>query len=66
MSGSTYTELLTLECGIHFLTDYLQGDLYFKIHRENHNLDRTRTQFNMAADIEEKFTQMGKIVEKYR
>ena len=33
-------KLMTLECGIRFLTDYLQGDTYFKIHRENHNLDR--------------------------
>ena len=36
---------MTYECGMRFLTDYLQGDTYFKIHREGHNLDRARTQF---------------------
>ena len=44
-------KLLTYECGIRFLTDYLNGDTYFKIHRENHNLDRARTQFKLVADI---------------
>lgn len=34
---------MTFECGMRFLTDYLQGDTYFKIHREEHNLDRCRT-----------------------
>ncbi len=33
---------MTFECGMRFLTDYLQGDKYFKIHREGHNLDRSR------------------------
>ena len=36
--------LMTLECGVRFLTDYLSGDTYFKISREGHNLDRARTQ----------------------
>ena len=44
-------KLLTYECGIRFLTDYLNGDTYFKIHRENHNLDRARNQFKLVADI---------------
>ncbi len=44
--------LMTLECGMRFLTDYLQGDTYFKIHREGHNLDRCRTQFKMVSDME--------------
>ena len=39
-------KVMTFECGMRFLTDHLQGDTYFKIHRENHNLDRCRTQFN--------------------
>lgn len=43
--------LLTLECGVRFLTDHLQGDTYFKIHREGHNLDRCRTQFKLVADL---------------
>lgn len=59
-------KLMTLECGIRFLTDYLQGDTYFKIHRENHNLDRTRTQFGLVADMEAKWAEMKKIVDTYR
>lgn len=47
-------KLLTYECGIRFLTDYLNGDTYFKIHRENHNLDRARNQFQLVADMEKK------------
>ena len=47
--------LMTLECGTRFLTDYLQGDTYFHITRENHNLDRCRTQFGLAADMEKKW-----------
>jgi len=58
--------LMTFECGIRFLTDHLNGDTYFKIHRENHNLDRCRTQFKMVEDMEERFDQMERIVEKYR
>lgn len=44
-------KLMTYECGIRFLTDYLNGDTYFKIHREHHNLDRARNQFKLVADI---------------
>jgi Ser/Thr protein kinase RdoA (MazF antagonist) len=43
--------LLTLECGVRFLTDHLQGDTYFKIHREGHNLDRCRTQFKLVSEM---------------
>lgn len=45
-------KLMTFECGIRFLTDYLEGDTYFKIHRPNHNLDRARNQFKLVADID--------------
>lgn len=58
--------LMTLECGMRFLADHLQGDTYFKIHRENHNLDRCRTQFKLVADMEEQFDEMVRIVDKYR
>ena len=58
--------LMTYECGIRFLTDYLEGDTYFKIHREHHNLDRARNQFKLVADIESKFAQMHDIIEKYK
>jgi hypothetical protein len=45
-------KMMTLECGIRFLTDYLEGDTYFKIHREKHNLDRCRTQFKLVSGME--------------
>lgn len=56
---------MTYECGIRFLTDYLSGDTYFKIHREGHNLDRCRTQFKLVADMEEKREAMMAVVGKY-
>lgn len=55
-------KLMTLECGMRFLTDYLQGDTYFRTHREGHNLDRCRCQFALVADMEKKWNQMHKIV----
>lgn len=54
--------VMTFECGMRFLTDYLEGDVYFKIHREGHNLDRCRTQFKLVQDMEEKWDEMQKIV----
>lgn len=57
--------VMTFECGIRFLTDFLQGDTYFKIHREGHNLDRTRTQLKLVSDMESKFELMKEIVNKY-
>ncbi|MGN1166409.1 MAG: phosphotransferase enzyme family protein [Lachnospiraceae bacterium] len=56
---------MTFECGMRFLTDYLQGDTYFKIHREHHNLDRCRTQFKLVEDMEKKWYTMQEIVGKY-
>jgi len=58
-------KLMTLECGMRFLTDYLQGDTYFRIHRENHNLDRCRTQLKLVEDMERYWDQMNQIVKKY-
>lgn len=58
-------KIMTLECGMRFLTDYLQGDTYFKIHRPGHNLDRCRTQFKLVADMEKKMDQMRAIVARY-
>ena len=57
--------MLTLECGMRFLTDHLNGDTYFKVHRENHNLDRARTQFKLVADMEKNIVNMRCIIEKY-
>ena len=45
-----------------FLADYLNGDKYFKVHREGHNLDRARTQFALVADMEKKWDAMMEIV----
>ena len=59
-------KLLTYECGIRFLTDYLNGDTYFKIHREHHNLDRARNQFKLVQDIENKEAEMKSIIEQLR
>lgn len=59
-------KLMTLECGIRFLTDYLEGDHYFRIHREGQNLDRCRTQFKLVSDMEAAWDDMKAVVDKYR
>lgn len=58
-------KLMTLECGMRFLTDYLQGDVYFHTSRPNHNLDRTRTQLGLVADMEQHWDEMKEIAAKY-
>lgn len=58
-------KVMTYECGMRFLTDYLEGDHYFKIHRPTHNLDRCRTQFKLVRDMEMKWDQMQQIIRKY-
>ncbi len=57
--------MMTFECGMRFLTDHLNGDTYFKIHRENHNLDRCRTQFKLVKEMENAREQMDRVVKKY-
>ena len=57
--------IMTYECGIRFLADHINGDTYFKIHRENHNLDRARNQLTLVRDIEKKLPEMAEIVKKY-
>ncbi|MDE7053878.1 MAG: aminoglycoside phosphotransferase family protein [Oscillospiraceae bacterium] len=59
-------KLMTLECGIRFLTDDLAGDEYFHISRERQNLDRCRTQFKLVAGMEEQWERLMAIVEPYR
>ncbi len=54
--------LITLECGVRFLTDYLDGDQHFRIHRPRHNLDRCRTQFALVANIERHMDEMRDII----
>ena len=54
--------LMTLECGIRFLTDYLEGDHYFRIRRPDHNLIRCRVQLKLVEDMENSFSLLEKIV----
>ncbi len=57
-------KLMTYECGIRFLTDYLNADTYFKIHREHQNLDRARNQFKLVEDIARKEEVLMDIVKR--
>lgn len=57
-------KLMTYESGVRFLTDYLNGDTYFKIHREHHNLDRARNQFKLVADIVSKEALLAEAVRR--
>lgn len=58
--------IMTLECGVRFLTDYLDGDKYFAVHRPGQNLDRCRTQLKMVQDMEGKWDKMLKIIRDLR
>ena len=57
--------LMTFECGMRFLTDYLDGDTYFRVTREGQNLDRCRVQFKLVSEMEKKLDLMNEIVNKY-
>lgn len=57
-------KLMTLECGVRFLTDYLDGDHYFKTRYDGHNLDRCHTQFKLVYDMEQKWAEMARIVKE--
>ncbi len=56
--------LLTLETGIRFLTDYLEGDVYFKTGRPGHNLDRCRTQIRLIQSMEAQSDAMQKLCDE--
>ncbi len=56
--------LITFTIGVRFLTDYLAGDVYFKVHRPGHNLDRARTQFKMVEQIEQRQAEMEALVKR--
>ncbi|MCP4731969.1 MAG: aminoglycoside phosphotransferase family protein [Roseibacillus sp.] len=56
--------LISIELGMRFLTDHLNGDRYFRVHRENQNLDRARTQLCLARQIEEREEEMNRFVLK--
>ena len=57
------SKLMTFECGMRFLTDYLNGDTYFRIAYDDHNLDRCHTQFVLVYDMEKKMDDMMKITQ---
>ena len=59
-------KLITLEQGIRFLADYLNGDIYYRIHYPEHNLVRARTQLKLVAEMEEKMPQLQAVVEELR
>ena len=54
--------IMTLEVGLRFLTDYIDGDHYFKTKYEDHNLVRARTQLKLVADMQSKWDEMNRIV----
>lgn len=54
--------VLTYECGMRFLTDHLEGDVYFRIHRDGQNLDRARTQFALLRSLEEREEELSRLV----
>jgi len=54
--------LITFEIGLRFITDFLDGDIYFKVHRDGHNLDRCRTQFQMTRQMDEQMDKMEALV----
>ncbi|MBO4323741.1 MAG: mucin desulfatase, partial [Clostridia bacterium] len=56
---------MTVECGMRFLTDYLNGDKYFSISYPEQNLDRARCQLALARDMIKKYDDMDRIVKKY-
>jgi thiamine kinase-like enzyme len=56
-------KLMTFEQGVRFLTDYLQGDSYYKVSRDEHNLDRCRTQFKLLESIEQQEERMDRLVQ---
>ena len=58
--------LIAFTMGLRFLTDHLVGDVYYRMHRPGHNLDRCRTQFAMVRDMEARADEMEAIVNKYR
>ncbi|MPN25812.1 N-acetylhexosamine 1-kinase [bioreactor metagenome] len=58
-------KLMTFECGMRFMTDFLDGDVYFHTDYPEHNLVRCRSQFALVKDIEKKMEQMQEITDKY-
>ena len=59
-------KLMTLECGVRFLTDYLNGDVYFATHRPGQNLDRALTQLKLVEDMEKKWDEMNSVIARLK
>ena len=59
-------KLMTFECGMRFLTDYLEGDVYFRTTHAEHNIIRARNQFRLVADMEAHMDEMNAIIAKYK
>ncbi len=57
-------KLMTFECGVRFLTDYLDGDIYFRTGYQEHNLVRARNQFKLVSEIEKNLDTMNEIVDR--
>jgi len=57
------SQVMTFECGVRFLTDFLEGDPYFKVRRPGHNLDRCRTQFALLRSLFEREDELRRLVE---
>lgn len=57
--------MMTFECGMRFLTDYLDGDNYFRVSKDKHNLIRCRTQFRLVEEMEAAYSKMLSVVRKY-
>ena len=55
--------LLAYECGMRFLTDHLEGDIYFRIHHDGQNLSRARTQLALVSSLEERAEELSRLVE---
>jgi hypothetical protein len=56
--------LITYTMAVRFLTDYLDGDIYYKIHHEHHNLQRAKAQLKLVESMEEQYTSMQSIITK--
>src|SRR4030042_5365544 len=58
--------LITFTIGLRFLTDFLEGDVYFRVHRPGHNLDRARTQFALVRSMENLEREMDECIQTLR
>jgi hypothetical protein len=58
-------QLITYTMGVRFLTDYIDGDNYYKIHHKHHNLERAKAQFKLVTSMEEQYSKMQDIIRKF-